>query len=336
MMSIRIRIATSSLELDRLYRARHLAMGPVQPPVGGLSGSLRFDRYDTYPGTANIIAAREHQIMGGVRFSNHADTRHLQDEFPGMDLTLPPNARVGSIGMFFTAEPHREGTFLGQSMLGLGFQWALAQGLTHLYTVLNPTSRDLLEAGFKPLWTETGEGTDFKTGVLAVLDLRELDERFLRFSQRDGGHQLMFSLVRDYCESGDTIVSQGELGSSCYLIGNGKVAVEVKPPGGNQTIRVAELGPGQLFGELALLTSRPRSASVVAISDVELMVISRETFNNLVRTESAIAVHLLEILGERLATTVERLAAATVSSRNSLTDGSGSNAWLGGDGCSWG
>ena len=336
-MSIRIRLASSASELDRLYVARHRAMSSTRPSSKNAQTTGLFDQCDTYPDTANIIATREQQIVGGVRISRQADAMVWEDPSQHTAMPFQPEIQMGHLSMFFLSHAQAAGSFLGHSILGLGFQWAISQGLTHLSTVLTERfSQLLLDAGFKPIWSDDGDGPIPVKGAPAILDLTQLDERFLRFNQREGTNQFMFGLERDYYEAGEVIVAQGEQGSSCYLIGTGEVAVEVIPPGQTQLYRIAELGPGQFFGELALLTSRPRSASVVAIHDVELMVISRQAFNNLVRTNSTIAVRLLELLGERLASTVERLAVATVTSQNLLLESRNSNAWLGGDGCSWG
>ena len=61
------------------------------------------------------------------------------------------------------------------------------------------------------------------------------------------------------------IVREGGAGDAAYLILSGLVAVRRKDPDSGMEFLLAELGPGQMFGEMALLTSKPRSASVVAL-----------------------------------------------------------------------
>ena len=69
-------------------------------------------------------------------------------------------------------------------------------------------------------------------------------------------------------QPGSTIVKQGEPGDSFYIVRSGSVQVMLEREG-TPAITVAELGPREGFGEMALLTDQPRSASVVAVTDVE-------------------------------------------------------------------
>ena len=67
-------------------------------------------------------------------------------------------------------------------------------------------------------------------------------------------------------------------------------------PGTSQSKKIASLARGDLFGELALVLSQPRTASVVASSDLEVMILSRRQFLNSIRNDSENAMHTLELL----------------------------------------
>lgn len=75
--------------------------------------------------------------------------------------------------------------------------------------------------------------------------------------------------------AGDTIIRQGDLGQEFFIIAEGQTEVLIagKP--------VNSLGPGDFFGELALLTNEPRSATVMARTPVQCLVLSRADFNRL-------------------------------------------------------
>ena len=82
--------------------------------------------------------------------------------------------------------------------------------------------------------------------------------------------------------AGDTIFRQGEAGDALYLIVAGQVAISANHPTDNaEPALLARLAEGQSFGEMALLTGEPRTATVTALTEVELLKIAREHFDEL-------------------------------------------------------
>ena len=75
-------------------------------------------------------------------------------------------------------------------------------------------------------------------------------------------------------EDGELVFAEGDAGDVAYLLDDG--AVEVFTGSGDQRTVFATLGPGEIVGEMALIDTRPRSASVRAIGTTKLTVISRE------------------------------------------------------------
>jgi putative peptide zinc metalloprotease protein len=80
---------------------------------------------------------------------------------------------------------------------------------------------------------------------------------------------------------GDTIVRQGERGDRFYILVDGHVDVSREDAGGSR--HLATLGPGQVFGEMALLDQTPRSATVRALTAVETYTLSETDFGELLR-----------------------------------------------------
>jgi hypothetical protein len=81
-------------------------------------------------------------------------------------------------------------------------------------------------------------------------------------------------LDRKTVRAGESIVRQGEPGESMYIISTGEVEATVDKDG--QKVRVATLKDGNFFGEAALLTGEPRSATVTALTDTELLRLERD------------------------------------------------------------
>jgi DMSO/TMAO reductase YedYZ molybdopterin-dependent catalytic subunit len=106
--------------------------------------------------------------------------------------------------------------------------------------------------------------------------------------------------------AGDVVFREGEPGSAMYFIGSGQV--EVRSEKTRQ--RVASLGPGSFFGEIALLLGGPRSATVRALTDAELFILHREHLEELLATHPGLAVELSRELSRRLVSTTLRSASA--------------------------
>ena len=99
---------------------------------------------------------------------------------------------------------------------------------------------------------------------------------------------------------GDLLIRRGDAGDNMHVIKTGRVRVPLIDGATGSTKMVVHLGPGDLVGEMALLTGERRNADVIAEGDVETMVIERETLQPLLRDHPPLARFLTEILGRRL------------------------------------
>ena len=96
--------------------------------------------------------------------------------------------------------------------------------------------------------------------------------------------------------AGDTLFKVGEPGEALYVVRSGEVELFIKDTAG-QRIALAIAGPGEMFGELALLDSGPRTATAVALSDVELLELDRDDLLLLFQRSPAAALRLLAAMG---------------------------------------
>ncbi|MGH7889021.1 MAG: cyclic nucleotide-binding domain-containing protein, partial [Thermodesulfobacteriota bacterium] len=97
----------------------------------------------------------------------------------------------------------------------------------------------------------------------------------------------------------ESIVKQGEVGGSLFLILQGDASVHVKVPDNGRDIVVARLKSGDFFGEKSLLTGEPRSATVVADTDIDLIEIEKTNILPLLENNPAIIEELSRRLAER-------------------------------------
>ena len=101
-------------------------------------------------------------------------------------------------------------------------------------------------------------------------------------------------LVHVPVRAGETIVRQGELADRFYIITSGSFAVTEDPPDGESRL-LRRLGPDEVFGEIGLLTGRPRTATVTAETDGELLALDRDEFLELVGSGPGLAPKMLDL-----------------------------------------
>jgi nitrite reductase/ring-hydroxylating ferredoxin subunit len=108
-------------------------------------------------------------------------------------------------------------------------------------------------------------------------------------------------------KAGDLIVEEGRNGNGAYVVLSGKVEVVRGLPDGKPVV-INTLGPGEPFGEMALLGDWPRTASVRAVEESECLGMDRWIFLAHLSKEPKLAIAMLQILARRLAETDRRLA----------------------------
>lgn len=101
------------------------------------------------------------------------------------------------------------------------------------------------------------------------------------------------------------VFREGELGREMYYVLSGRIRVE-KCTGPIRKI-LTEMGPGEYFGEMALLADMPRTASAVAVEDSIIAVIDEETFHRLLLQSTGVSLLFLREFSHRLKNTTEAL-----------------------------
>jgi CRP/FNR family transcriptional regulator len=107
--------------------------------------------------------------------------------------------------------------------------------------------------------------------------------------------------------AGVRVFHEGDQSDACYLVRSGDLRVTREHPDG-RAIALATLGPGDIFGELAMLDGEARSASVETLTDSELLALPATDFRRLLAEHSQISVKLIAALTRRLRETNERVA----------------------------
>ena len=105
-------------------------------------------------------------------------------------------------------------------------------------------------------------------------------------------------------EANAEIVTQGKPGVGLFILMSGEAQVVHMQPDGTQTV-VNILGPTDFFGELALLTEGPRTASVVATAPTQCLVLTHWNFFAVLRNDADMAIAILEELAWRFSVALQ-------------------------------
>jgi len=119
--------------------------------------------------------------------------------------------------------------------------------------------------------------------------------RGLPFEEREWAVRRM---ARERFPRGTVVIRQGDEGDKFYAISRGKVQVDVRQDGHVDT---HEMGPGEVFGEIALIENVPRTATITALTPLTAFVLSREDFDELQRRTSEFRESLLDVTVSRRA-----------------------------------
>ena len=105
---------------------------------------------------------------------------------------------------------------------------------------------------------------------------------------------------------GTTIFSKGDPPTSLFAVISGTVKISISSPDGRNAI-LNLIGPGEIFGEMALLSGHDRSADATANTNCEMFTIDRREFVPFVRSQPSLAMKFIELLCERLRSTSDQL-----------------------------
>ena len=99
--------------------------------------------------------------------------------------------------------------------------------------------------------------------------------------------------------AGQVLFLKNDRGDALYGVLKGRIRISASSPGGQEVI-LAIMGPGEIFGEIALLDGMPRTADAIATAATELMMIRRHEFLELLESEPSLSIHLLKLICQRL------------------------------------
>ncbi len=138
------------------------------------------------------------------------------------------------------------------------------------------------------------------------LPVVEMETVIFRHLSAEEFREVVSRLTLKHYEEGSLIVSEGDPGDSMFVIVNGEVSVNTTNAKGKK-ITLANLGDGEFFGEISLLTGRPRTATIITNTDSDLLELTREDYQKIVADHPHVADVLKELHHQRAYKTVEAI-----------------------------
>jgi len=117
--------------------------------------------------------------------------------------------------------------------------------------------------------------------------------------------RIMQAMQERIYRQGETLFSEGEIGRAVFIIKSGQVELTKKTAHG-QNRRLGILGPGQIFGEMALLENRPRSATANVIEEGTIHLLYASTMESLIRRYPDAGVRLMRNMAMMLSSLLRR------------------------------
>lgn len=110
---------------------------------------------------------------------------------------------------------------------------------------------------------------------------------------------------------GTVLFREGEPGKEMYVLQAGKIAISKKVRDVEKIL--ASLGPGEFFGEMAIISNKPRNATATVEEDARVLVIDPRTFEGMIRGNAEIAVRMIKKLADRLSDADAQIEALLLS-----------------------
>lgn len=137
----------------------------------------------------------------------------------------------------------------------------------------------------------------------------EIENKLLKDLTPDEFKQVVEKLNLRHYEKGSVIVKEGDPGNSLFIVVRGEVRVLTQTPM-KKEVFLANLGEGEFFGEIALLTGKPRTATIITNTDSELLELTKEDYEKIIARYPNVKKVVEEFHLQRTYKTVEAMVQA--------------------------
>lgn len=304
-MAIRIKIASTSKELDDVYKLRHQVYveekGRFDSAASDGSGRV-IDKFDALPGVINIIAYSGGEVIGALRINQDTEiglpAEHFFD-FSELRRSAheecrdranscdQEEAKIIGVGMLAIREQWRNRRSVLYSLFKTGIGIAHTWGTTHVICSISAETLSLYgRLGFQQLAEQKWVPSVSDHMIPLAGNFEPIfDWAFGAISKKVDHFWLdnfCSQFERVLLSPGEVLFEQGDSADHAYAVDDGLISISRKDPSGNEMV-LANLPCGALFGELAIFDGETRSAKATAMVNTELISIERSDMFDIIR-----------------------------------------------------
>ncbi len=294
-MATTITIAKTPETIDEVFQIRHRVFCEEEKLLEKDPTGRMLDRFDAFPSTANLIVQKEGRVVGSLRLCVDSNVGLPADEYFDFRPHLPKDARIMHCGMFCVTQEYRTPKIATGLML-MATYFGISNNVSHVVAPINPAiARMLKRVGYEQIAEEFTESHTKAQMMPLVLDVKNLSDFFMHFVEENQMQDYIGEYERVFFEEGEYIIRAGELGEKAYIIIEGEA--DVKLP--EKDIVIDQLSRGDVFGELALIFDEPRAADIVATSEMQVMALTKASFDDMFFREPKKTLNLVKTMGKR-------------------------------------
>lgn len=320
-MGIRLRLAETGKELDDVFWIRRQVYTVEEGKFSGTTagGDFMVDRFDAHPRCANLIAYDGDEPIATIRVNLDTGSGLPPERLYDFSAEKERIARTwqlqnsqqpvfSSAGMLAVRRGWRRRRDVVRALFKLAATVCRSWGGTHAIVAVNHENETMYRRmGF----TAVGERTwieDIGNHIVPMVStFSDLFERTVGPRLDDIALLRCFAshFQRIVFRAGESIFREFDDADECYVIDVGSVKITANAAEDGRELVFAVLGPGELFGEMALIDAKTRSANATAVSDTELIVLRREDFMDGLRQNPDRVGIVLGFISDRLRRTDE-------------------------------
>jgi len=172
--------------------------------------------------------------------------------------------------------------------------------------------QDILYAG-QPERHLDSKSVEDRTKLLGKIEIFE-------YLESEELKELASSMKQRQFSEGEELMTQGDAGESMFILSEGMLHAFIKNSSNGERIRVGQIEPGEFFGEMSLLTGEPRTASIVAGTDVIAHEITKDHMRALLTKRPEVAETISKVVAHRRLVNTQTLANATAEEKIEQTE----------------